>query len=161
MKYEIETYKGQTIEYDDDYDKFICDISVEDKYKNTKRSSLKDIRKEIDTFIKINAEFKPFKAFFLSTYGDKDFDEYEVSAIRSDGKYVVSKGSYKSHFDKKDMEKCMVYDVDIVKEKEVIKNEIEASRERGRKKLNELYKKLVKMDLSKYDKFISQATETK
>lgn len=46
MKFEIEVYKGQTIEYDDEYDKFICDISTEDKYKTTKRSSLNDVRKE-------------------------------------------------------------------------------------------------------------------
>lgn len=41
MKYEIEQYKGQTIEYDDDLDKFVCDITLEDKFKKSKRGSPK------------------------------------------------------------------------------------------------------------------------
>ena len=53
-KIEIEVYKGQAIFYDEHSDKFVCDISVEDKSKSTKRQSLKDVRKEIEQFIKLN-----------------------------------------------------------------------------------------------------------
>lgn len=71
MKYEIETYKDQTIYYDEQYDYFICDISIEDGWKQTKRNKLADVRKEIDSFIKANLNFKPFKALSYSAYGGR------------------------------------------------------------------------------------------
>lgn len=159
MRYEIETYKGQTIEYDDDYDKFICDITIEDKFKNTKRSSLKDVRKEIDSFIKLNAEFKPFKAIFKSEYNNKDFYVATVESIRTDGKFVVSTNgsSYKSHYNMKDMQKCMEYNEDIIKEKERLEDELKFMQTKTYNKINDLSSRLVKIDLSQYDKFISQA----
>lgn len=58
---EIETYKGHTIYYKDTDDKFICEISIEDRSKKTARKSLKDVRKEIDVFIHDNMDFKPLK----------------------------------------------------------------------------------------------------
>lgn len=158
MKFEIETYKGQTIEYDDDYDKFCCDISIEDKYKQTKRLSLKDIRKEIDSFIKLNADFKPFKAIFLSEYGDKDFSIKNVESIRTDGKFIISEESkYKSHYGKKQMKKCMVYDVDIVNEKQRLSKQLEAARKIYDNGVKELCKKLQPVDLSKFEHIMSPA----
>ncbi len=160
-KFEIEVYKGQTIEYDDDYDKFICEISIEDKYKKSKRSSLKEVRKEIDSFIKINAEFKPFKALFKSEYGEKDFSVHTVEAIRTDGKFVVSGGYSKSHYGKNEMERCMIYDADIVQEKDKLEKQIKKLQDELRDKIIALSKRLVKADLSKYDKFISQSAENR
>ena len=162
MKIEIEVYKGQTIEYDDDYDKFICDISCEDKNKTSKRNSLKDLRKEIDAYLKQNLEFKPFKALFLNEYDRKDFTEEFVSAIRTDGKFVVGKAddSYKSYVGKNKMSRAMIYDAEIVKEKKRLKEEKEAAITKYNKAVAELCKKLVPVDLSKYDSITNPETET-
>lgn len=82
----IEDYKGQTIEYDINADKFTCEISVEDKSKSTKRQSLAAVRKEIDLFIKTNLQFKPFKVVELKWGG---LVVKMVEAIRTDGSFVV------------------------------------------------------------------------
>src|SRR5258706_11497867 len=159
MKYEVETYKGQAIEYDDDTDKFVCDISTEDKFKSTKRLSLKDVKKEIDTFIKINADFKPFKALELDDFDKKSFKVVEVTAIRSDGKFVVKQdgyGDYKSYYGKKKMQRIMVYDNDVVKEKERLHNNLENAREIYVSGVSELCTKLIPVDLSKYEHIINQ-----
>lgn len=151
MEIEIEEYKGQTIKYDDDADKFFCDITIEDKYKTSKRGSLKDLRREIDLFIKANMDFKPFKAILKSQYGGSSFEEVTVKAIRTDKKFIVSVGSRDQQFSKKDCEQLMKYDFDLLKEKEVAEA---ASKEADRvyyEKIKELSGKLVPIDLSKYD----------
>jgi hypothetical protein len=97
-KIEIETYRNQTIFYNDDTDKFECDIVVEDKNKETKRQSLKAVRTEIDAFVKLNAKFTPFKVMVIGLgYGDTDEKRFEgscdvrtVESVRKDGKIVVS-----------------------------------------------------------------------
>lgn len=150
MRIEIEVYKGQTIEYDDENDKFICDISIEDKNKSTKRMSLKDVRKEIDNFIKTNLEFKPFKALFLSRYGGVDFFVYAIEAIRTDCKFIVNTGGGKSHYDQMDMKLAMQYDADIVNEGKRLKNELDAAKNKYYEGMKELCSKLTPMDLSKY-----------
>lgn len=152
MKIEIEEYRGQTIKYDDDADKFVCDISIEDWSKSAKRGSLKDLRKEIDLHIKQNLNFKPFKALQLSKFGGDSLKIVEVSAIRTDGKLIVSEGgNYKSHVGKKDSEYLMKYDGDIVAELDKIEEESEAFYKLKRERTKELCSKLVKLDLSKYD----------
>ena len=151
MKIPIEEYKGQAIEYDDDYDKFVCDISIEDKFKTAKRASLKDLRSEIDQFIKLNLDFKPFKALW------KDYDSPQIryiQAIRTDGKLVVSdklKEGYKSHVGAKESTKLFVFDADIISELDRIENERKEQYEAHKKKIAELVKKLVPIDFSKYD----------
>lgn len=153
MKIQIEQYKGQSIEYDDDADKFLCDINIEDKWKQTKRSSLKDVRKEIDAFIKLNANFKPFKAIFIDKYNGESFEVETVESIRTDGKFTV-KGKYNnSHYDKKDMERCMVYDAEVVAAKKRLEDEIEAISKKNRALIKELSKRLVKADLSHFEIF--------
>lgn len=89
MKYDIEEYKGFNIQYDDYSDKFVCDIEIGDNVKNAKRSSLDDVRKEIDKFIKANLEFKPFKAICIK-YGS--LKVVEVTSIRTDGKFISNNG---------------------------------------------------------------------
>jgi hypothetical protein len=152
MKIFFEDYKGQTINYDDDYDKFICDISVEDKFKTTKRSSLNDIRREIDQFIKLNLDFKPFRVLLASGYNDSQFSVAEVASIRTDRKLVViSSGGYRSYFGKEDAKKLMKFDADLMKEKEVIEDDFKKASDRRSNTLKELSKRLVTLDLSKYD----------
>jgi hypothetical protein len=157
MKFEIETYKGQSIEYDDDADKFVCDISIEDKNKSTKRMSLADVRKEIDTFIKVNADFKPFKTLLMDKYDKKSFDIGEVTAIRTDGKFIVKTRGYNSHYGAKSMQYAMVYDNDVVKEKERLNEVFEEARKTYVTSVAELCKKLVPVDLSKYEHIINPA----
>lgn len=162
MKYEIETYKGQLIEYDDSYDKFICDISIEDKNKTAKRLSLSDIRKEIDQFIKINADFKPFKCLAIDSWDDKDFKELNVSGIRTDGKFITyTKGNenYKSHSGKKDILKWRLYDAEIVEAKRVLKEEKDAAVDKYLNAVKDLTAKLKPIDLSKYEHIINQDEE--
>lgn len=90
MQYEIMTYKGQTIYYNEDKDKFVCDIEFNNEVKNAKRQSLSDVKKEIDLFAKANLDFKPFVAFYIK-YPDHGWmpDKVNVIAIRTDGKFVV------------------------------------------------------------------------
>lgn len=142
MKILIEDYKGQVIYYDEDYDKFTCDITIEDKFSNKKRQSLKDIRKEVDLFIKQNSEFKPFR-FIECSWGA--IEVKQVDGIRTDGKLIVSSGDSKnkSHYDKKDFEKMMVYDVDIV-------NDFDEAGKIYEQKKKEIQKRLVKLDMNKF-----------
>lgn len=158
MKIEIETYKGQLIEYDDSYDKFICDISTEDKFKSVKRLSLVDLRKEIDQFIKLNADFKPFQVLAVDSYDKSDFEILNVSAIRTDGKFVTySEGNenYKSHKGKKDTQKWMVYNPDIVKQKSEFKKIKDLALTTYSNNLKSLIPKLIPIDLTKYDHIIN------
>lgn len=152
MKVEIEDYRGQSIWYDDDYDKFVCEITIEDRSKSAKRGSLKDLRKEIDQFIKLNLDFKPFKAIAKSSWGGDEFKVVEVTAIRTDNLLVVKGNGYgTSHYGKKESEALMKYDYDIVKEQSEIEAEYDKAFELKKSKLKELSSRLVKLDLSKYD----------
>lgn len=160
-KIEIEVYKGQTIFYNEDSDKFECDISVEDKFKSTKRQSLKDARKEIDTFIKLNLEFKPFKCFKKSSYGS-DVELVEITGIRTDGKLIEKKSGYRSsdsHLDKKDMEKLCAYDSDVWSALDKSEKENDEVNKKYNTERIELIKKLKPLDLSKYDALINPKKE--
>ena len=89
-KHHIENYRGHDIYYDEESEKFVCDISIEDRAKSTSRISLKTCRQEIDSFIKENLDFKPFKIMHFVTF-DGDCDEREVVGVRSDGAMVVER----------------------------------------------------------------------
>jgi hypothetical protein len=71
--------------------------------KNAKRASLVAVIKEIDTFRKLNVGFKPFKVMKIN-YAD-DLEVLEVSAIRSDGKFVVQDKWCSEQLSKEDMQK--------------------------------------------------------
>ena len=153
MAIDIENYRGQLIQYDEDYDKFICDISIEDKWKKAKRGSLKDVRKEIDAFIKLNAEFKPFKFLMVDGYRGDSFSIKTCSAIRSDGKFVVedNDGSrYKSYLTVKEMCRARVYDVDVVKKENEMKKIAEDAQIKYRDFVKDLVGTLTPIDLSMY-----------
>lgn len=151
MKIEIENYKGQSIVYNDDSDRFECDIEICNNVKNTKRSSLNDVRKEIDLFIKLNLDFKPFKFLFKNdgTY-HKDFQTLTCIGIRTDGKFIVQGGHYKQCFDQGDMERAMIYDQDIVDLREMKENDLREANKRYTKYIADLYDRLTPMDLSMY-----------
>lgn len=159
MKFEIETYKGQLIEYNDENDKFICDIVIEDKFKSTKRLSLTDVRKEIDTFIKLNVDFKPFKVLATDGWNNNNFAVLIVSAIRTDGKFVTYKEGnqdYKSYSGKKEMATWKSYDPDAVNEKNRLKKLLDEAQKVYNTTLNTLTSKLLPIDLSKYEHIINQ-----
>lgn len=161
MKIEIEVYKGQSIVYNDDNDKFECEIELNNEVRATKRISLKDVRKEIDQFIKVNLKFKPFKFLKKSEYSGKTFGPYFCSAIRTDGKFVVnSEGSNRnSYYGEKEMKLAMVYDAEIVKELEQIESEYEAARLKNKTAIAALYDKLIPCDLSEYKNVINADAE--
>lgn len=152
-KIHIEEYKGQTIEYDIDYDKFVCDISIEDKFKKAKRGSLVDMRKEIDTFIKLNLEFKPFKVL---SYDWGSFGVKVVESVRTDGSFVLRKpeGGSADHVPPSKMDKYSVYDHDLwlaYSESQSKMDEIcKAERSRHDKVFRDIKEKLVPVDVSKY-----------
>jgi hypothetical protein len=156
MRYEIETYKGQLIEYDDDYDKFVCDISIEDKFKSSKRLSLKDIRKEIDNFIKLNADFKPFKIIMADRWGSVYVKD--VVAIRTDGKFVVKTdgGTYSSHLGMKEMMQHKQYDAEIMKKIEKTEQDKKDIIDKYDKQILSLSETLKDLDLSRYEHIINQ-----
>ena len=87
MRIKIETYRGHEIEYDDSSDNFICQMVIEDNFREKTSMKLSQVRKAIDQFIKLNLEFKPFS--FLNE-GHKRID---IVAIRTDGKFVDKTGS--------------------------------------------------------------------
>jgi hypothetical protein len=149
MKIEIEDYKGQTIYYEEDYDKFVCDISIEDKSKQAKRKSLKDVRREIDVFIKENLEFKPFKAL-EGSWGD--IIVRKIEAIRTDGTLVVSGGSNSKYFyTKKQASNLNKFDPSILEELEAADKELDNARKKKEAVLAELRKRFVPIDLTKYN----------
>jgi len=155
MKIEIEQYKNQTIFYDDDSDKFTCDITVEEAYQSKTRKSLKEIRKEIDTFIKLNLEFKPFKCLYKDGYGDKGFTIVDIIAIRSDGKLVRKGGYSNDHLDKKDFPRICNYVPEIVSEMEKLANDDKEFRAEQRRLKDLLFDKLQQYDLSRYDAILN------
>lgn len=148
MKIEIEEYKGQTIYYDDASDKFVCDIEIDGNVKNGKRGSLVDLRKEIDSFIKLNLNFKPFEIFY------KRYDEFiktTVKAIRTDGKLIMDLGNYSPLIGKNEEKNIFKYDAELQKQFD----EAKAKHEQFYKEFigvkKQIEKQLVPMDLSKYD----------
>lgn len=154
MKIEIEQYKGQTIYYNEDNDKFECDISIEDNAKSTKRQSLKDVRKEIDTFIKLNLNFVPFKVLTKS-WGD-EINVRDVLAIRTDGKFVITDNYGSSYKSQSEMHSYYTYDPIIVKEYEIIDKELKIANNKGSKAKEELVKRLQPVDVSKYKYILPQ-----
>jgi hypothetical protein len=153
MKIEIEDYKGQTIYYDDNSDKFECSIELNNNVKTSKRDSLQDLRKEIDLFIKANIEFKPFKFLMKSQYGGNSFSLYECSAIRTDGKFVISQvgSTYKSYAGKKESALFMKLDNELFERLNQIVKEIEDLRVKSNNEIKELCDKLIPLDLSMFD----------
>lgn len=148
---EIEEYKGQTIYYDTEYDKFVCDISIEDQAKLVKRGSLKDLRAQIDQFIKLNLNFKPFQ--FLNKEWSR-VELYEASGIRTDGKLIVhrvnSKG-YNSHYDATDAKKMFKADPAIVEGFKILEQQEAKFHKDKNDAEKKLMEKLVPLDVSKYD----------
>jgi len=150
---DIEEYKGQLITYNEDNDKFECDISIEDKSKSTKRQSLKDVRKEVDNFVKLNLNFVPFKVI-KKDWGN-DLVVRDVSGIRTDGKFVVS-DSYGSNYKSLlEMQSYNVYDPVIMKELTILQEELQIARNKFDKAKNELVERLKPLDLSKYQHVIN------
>lgn len=154
-KHEIEDYKGHTIFYNEDDNKFMCDISIEDKAKEVKRNSLKDVRKEIDLFIKENLNFKPFKALMVSKYGsDRKFQIVEVTGIRTDGKLVVKENpnySSQSFYGAEDAKRLMKFDSDLVDAQNAADAELDKARKLNESKIAELKAKLTPFDFTNYN----------
>jgi hypothetical protein len=155
-KIEIETYKGQTIYYNEDSDKFECDISIEDKSKSTKRGSLKDVRKEIDTFAKLNLEFKPFKAIVGESYNAMTVRE--VQGIRTDGTFTVKREGYSSasYYGKKEMAELRKYNQDAIDAYAAAEAKRDAAQKEFRAEEKRILATLEPLDLSKYDALINQ-----
>lgn len=160
MKFEIEQYKNQTIEYDDELDKFVCDITIEDRTKSPKRASLKDLRKEIDAFVKMNLDFKPFKLFKKSSYGT-DIVVMNVDGIRTDGKFTCTyPDSPQRGYDIVDFERekrggdeFYYHDHEIIKTKKEIDKEQKEYELIIRNKIKELYKGLKKFNATEVSHF--------
>lgn len=148
MKIFIEEYKGQSIYYNEDADKFVCDIELNNNVKSSKRGSLKDLKKEIDLFVKENLNFKPFQ-FFKVQFGD--FTEMTCENIRNDGKFVV-KSSYRTeYYDKKDFKSAFEFDFDKKYQVALIDAEFELQRKEYQRKKDEIISQLKPLDISKYD----------
>lgn len=150
MKIEIEVYKGHQISYNDDTDKFECEMEFNGNVKNSKRGSLKDLRKEIDLFIKENLEFKPFTFLEKSQYEGDTFGVKKCTAIRTDGTLVVSpiNGTRNSYYGAKEMKRACIFNADLVKELADADAALEAARELHKKRIAELKAKLEPLDVS-------------
>ena len=95
----IDTYRGFDIYYNEDKDKFICEMVMEDDFRTSTRSSLTALKREVDKFIKSNANFKPFKIMIVSPgYGDYDNKQFDgkvetamAIGVRKDGALIIEK----------------------------------------------------------------------
>jgi len=149
MKIHIEVYRNHTIEYDYDADKFVCDIELNDEVRNTKRGSLKNLRKEIDLFIKENSGFVPFD--YIACKYSNEYVVMHCAAIRTDGKFVVYKkenAHYKEHIPREKMKEVFVYDPDFVKNMEEADQTLEKARDTWRAYRENLKKQLVPLDVT-------------
>lgn len=147
MKFEIQTYKDQTIYYDEFEDRFVCDISIEDNSKSTKRNKLEDVRKEIDKFIKANLDFKPFKVIEISGR----VSIYTIESIRSDGTFVVIGEYHKSYKTAKEVEdRFLVYDADVISKDREYEDRIESVKKDRTAFLKSVQGTLQRPNLSKY-----------
>jgi hypothetical protein len=152
MKFEIETYKGFEIVYNDDSDKFECSMELNDNVKNAKRGSLADMRKEIDQFIKANFDFKPF--WFFTKHWSDSFKAAYCSGIRTDGKLVAKDKVDSKRFDlygERDVKKMFVFDPELAEELDKAHNEKVAALKKYEEKTNAIVAKLVPLDVSKYN----------
>ena len=152
MKIEIQDYKGHTIFYDDNSDKFCCEIEINNNVnvKNTKRQSLNDVKKEIDQFIKVNFEFKPFKAFF-KRYSDYDVEIIEIVGIRIDGKIVRKRGKDSfEYLGEKDFANLFEYDLDSETAIKEIENKIELQRLKYNAERKLVFEKLKPIDRTRF-----------
>jgi uncharacterized protein (DUF1786 family) len=119
MKHEIEIYKGHTIFYNEDTDKFYCEMVIEDSYKKTARLSLKAVKDEIDQFIKVNIDFKPFDVL-VRDYGS--VKKVNIQSVRKDGTFHVDR----SFFSQNEMiSKCYFFDGEIYSEMERLRKELD------------------------------------
>lgn len=148
MKIFIEEYKGQSIYYNEDVDKFVCDIELNNNVKSSKRGSLKDLKKEIDSFVKENLNFKPFQ-FFEVQFGS--FKEMTCENIRTDGKFIVKSPYYTNYYNKKDFESAFEFDFDKKYQIALIDAEFELQRKEYQRKKDEIISQLKPLDISKYD----------
>jgi hypothetical protein len=167
IKIEIEQYKNQTIEYDVEKDKFVCDITIEDRSKTITRQSLKDVRREIDQFVKHNLEFKKFKLFEKKAY-ESDVDTINVEGIRTDGKFTCKSERYPGRgYDLVDFEKEIrsgdeyyEYDPEFIKLKKIIKEEEDQYRAIISAKEKALFKTLKKFDLKAVKRYTDAFTKS-
>lgn len=95
-KIKIADYKNHIIFYDEDDDKFSTTFELKDDVKTKKRSSLKDIKKDIDTYLKDNKNFKPFKLIKKQKYSN-NFEIVNVIGLRTDNKYIIE-GKYSNSY---------------------------------------------------------------
>ena len=149
----IEDYKGFQISYNEISDKFYADIELGDNVKNAKRQSLVELRKDIDKFIRDNAEFKPMRVLYRGWSDLSDLSEYTIESLRSDGKFVVSKGSRSREYitPTKMIGKVFKFDSDYVELVERQRQEIDELRKRHKIEIIAAESKLVPLDLSMYD----------
>ncbi len=143
MKHEIEIYKGQTIFYDEDSDKFVCDVTVEEKYGTKTRKSLKDIKREIDLFIKANLEFKPFKCIYKY---HNELRIRECTALRVDGKLVIDGW----HIEQKNWDTIYQYSPSFEQAVKEAQDEFDIAYKKKIQAIKEAESKLVPMNLDKY-----------
>lgn len=166
---EIEQYKGQTIEYDVENDKFVCDMTLNDRDKTTKRGALKDLRKEIDTFVKDNLGFKPFKIFRKKSYQHDTVNIIHVKGIRTDGKFTCIDTKYPDRkgfelldfkHDTEGGDSFYQYDSDFITELKCIESEELAYKKLIETKVKAAFRKLKKFDISNISDYIKAFTKS-
>jgi len=148
----IEDYKGFEIFYNEDSDKFATTMELNNSVKESKRSSLKALKQEINNFVKLNLEFKPF--WILENYHDSATPKY-VSAIRTDGTFVVSSSDkdnkWSSYIDINTLKKSFVFSQSYLNQLKDIDLQLDKLRQLRSKTEKELKAKLIPLDLSKYE----------
>lgn len=148
MKHFIEDYRNNQIFYNEDSDKFVCEILSDNelKPKTINRASLVDVRKAIDDYIKRNSTFKPFKALYEKWSGIKIVT---IVGVRKDGGVTVENTKGEREQIISDVKNLLKYSQEYLNEKAQIDlqiEELEKQKTALRKRLDAI--KPEKLDLS-------------
>jgi hypothetical protein len=166
---EITTYKEIKIYYSEESDKFHCEVVVdrekynkEDRWSNPKkirRASLKEVKNEIDSYIKKNLEFEPFECYLPDYSGDVSVaSRHKVLGLRKDGSFITEsiKHRMRSFTPFEEVEKSCLVDPQIEEEFKKIKAERSKALDNYDEKLKELNSRLKPVDVSKYKVLLKQ-----
>lgn len=88
-KIEIENYRGWTIYFDKETDRFYSVSQSDDVDKTSKTFTA--AKKAIDDYLKDNQNFKPFEVMMFSKHRYADFERGIIMGQRKDGRYIIKK----------------------------------------------------------------------
>jgi uncharacterized protein YutD len=129
MEIKIEDYRGFEITFDTDDETF---RAVNDNYDTErKKKTYSSVKKDIDDYIKANADFKPFLIQQKIKHGrikSSNFDPIRVVGLRKDGRFMIERNGKVEQLSDYDIRDYCVYNP----QNDILKAEYLALREQER-----------------------------